>query len=64
MIFPEGYDEGPCRVCGKHAFGMAYDVAGICDECAKEWGWNVEWEQKPMPPEFSKTVDKHFWELI
>ena len=21
-------------------------------------------KQKPMPPEFSKTVDKHFWELI
>ena len=23
-----------------------------------------KFEQKPMPPEFSKTVDKHFWRLI
>ena len=21
-------------------------------------------KQKPLPPEFDKTVDKHFWELI
>ena len=21
-------------------------------------------KQKPMPSEFSKTVDKHFWELV
>lgn len=21
-------------------------------------------EAKPLPPEFSRTVDKHFWELI
>ncbi len=21
-------------------------------------------EQKPLPPEFSETVDKHFWELV
>ena len=21
-------------------------------------------KQKPMSPEFSKTVDKHFWELV
>ena len=21
-------------------------------------------ESKPLPPEFSKTVDKHFWELF
>ncbi len=37
---PTGYDEGPCRECGAWACGLAYDVAGLCDEC----GDNCEWE--------------------
>ena len=32
----------------------------ICVNCIK---W-LEDNQKDLPPEFSKIVDKHFWELI
>ncbi len=35
-----GYDEGLCRECREPAFGLAYDVEGLCDVCGDghEWG--------------------------
>ena len=32
----------------------------LCENCQR---WLAE-NQKDLPPEFSKTVDEHFWELI
>ncbi len=30
----------------------------------KDCIWCKLEDQKPLDPEFSKTVDKHFWELV
>ncbi len=37
---PQGYDEGPCRKCGAWTCGLAYDVAGLCAECAAKHKWS------------------------
>ena len=52
---PSGFnDPDRCRWCGKYKI----DYAGFFDK-VKE----LEQNMKPLDPEYSKTIDKHFWEL-
>jgi len=48
-----------CPECG--APFVARDKHGLyCCVCL----WQLIKNQQPIPPEFSETVDKHFWNLI
>lgn len=47
-----------CPVCGYYCLGRGGH--GCID---KPTIFELEQKQKPMPQEFSKSVDKHFWEL-
>jgi hypothetical protein len=44
--------------------GIAFEVAVNKDrkKTLKEFVRKIK-KQKPLPPEFSRTVDKYFWEL-
>ena len=63
-----------CHWCGT-PLGSAAKVTylngnlPVCDLCLITAKDKSEWadlysNQKPTPPEFTETVDKHFWEII
>ena len=51
-----------CDKCGTH-FREMVDPCPIC-EAQREFRDNLIKKQEDIPPEFSETVDKYFWELI
>jgi hypothetical protein len=63
------FREGYCRVCGAHSQGVHIDSPGICTPCASKFKYprslvELARNRKDLDPEFSKVVDKHFWELV
>lgn len=42
LCYPEGYEEGPCALCGAFAYGQAFGVAGICERCARMYVWGEQ----------------------
>ena len=52
-----------CANCGVDCID---NYLGFCDRCVKEALTlkNLDKKVTPLPPEFSKAVDEHFWELL
>lgn len=56
-----------CSSCGVEFTGSdAIDFPILCKTCKvlSDFSKKLIGDMKDMPPEFSKVVDKYFWELI
>jgi hypothetical protein len=54
---------GSCSWCEQNRTYQDRRDRLAADEELREWCGLAE-NQKPLPPEFSKVVDEHFWELF
>jgi DNA-directed RNA polymerase subunit RPC12/RpoP len=64
MVMPSKYRCSSCNI--EFTDSDAVDFPILCETCKvlKEFSDKIKKESKDLPPEFSKFIDKHFWELI